>query len=796
MVGGGRPGIVLGIAGVVFAAAVVLLGRFEIDPNVENLLPSDDPTLELTRSLHGGMPPARSLVVVLRADKAGELVERLPGAVASLRGSPHLASVRATREEFAGPRVGWFKQSPLAFLPPESLEALRDRLAGPGRKAELESARRRLAEDPIAGKEVVLRDPLGTRWILQEAAERLSDRFPARLRPGTPYLVFDRTALLLATGREDSFVIPFSHALLQDVRTRLGAALAGSGVRFELAGGYVTAAWQEGAMRRDMTIQSVTSAVLVVAFLAWFTRSFLAAHLILVPVALGIVCALAFIGLTGPVTPLVASAAAVLIAQGIDFPVHLFSRFREARAEMDRDAAIDAAVRSLSRPLLGACLTTVAAFFSLCASDFPGFAQFGVVLLVGLQLCLLASMLVFPVLLRFVDGAARRPAGNLPAPRRVRAAPAAMVVLVGLAGWGVAFAKGVRMDLDLRNSMAPGDPGMGALSGLERDLGVSLSPVYALVDVERPLDELRRGVERLRSEGAIGAGDGPHALIPSVEQRSRIDEFRRVVEGWRDGARADLAALGFRPEPFDPALDELSRMIAAEAPGVEGLRKPDFASLRASVERGDAWIVTLLPSRSLWTPEARRRFDDAARAALGPGARLYSAYHLPDHAARTLEADLLRVLAITAAAVVILTLVSVGSFVDGLRALVPVALATGVTMGAAALLGGAINPMNLIAFPLVIGIGVDGGIHFLCRLRSDPRRDRSAALRDVGPGVWGSTATTLLGFGSIAFSSTPGLVSMGILVAVGAAASLLGTLVVLPALVPESVEPAVPGGVQ
>lgn len=455
-----------------------------------------------------------------------------------------------------------------------------------------------------------------------------------------------------------------------------------------------------------------------------------------------------------------------------------------------------AALRSLGRPFAGAFLTTVAAFLGLCVSSFPGFVQFGVVLSVGLTFCLLFSVVLFPALLGLVDGAVRRPGSQTPWALRPSRAAAGLTILVGLAGWGATAALGVRMDLDLRHSMSPGDPGMKALEDLERDLGVSMTPVFALVDASTPPDDLRRAVDRLRAEGTIGASDGPHALVASPESLARVAEFRRAIEGWEQAALEDLRAVGFRPEPFRASIDRLAGLLSREPAGIEALDRKEFDALRRSMidESGGrrSWIVTLLPRRSIWDPAARARFDAAARAALGPDVRLYSAPHLPDHTSRTLGADLLLVMAITVPAVVLLTIISVGSVLDGLRALVPVTLAAGVTFGLAALLGGSINPMNLVAFPLVVGIGVDGGIHFMCRLRADPRR----ALADVGPGVWGSSATTILGFGSIAFSSTPGLVSMGILVAGGAAASLLSTLLVLPALAPESVEPPAATGVQ
>ncbi len=785
-----RPRAVLAAAALAAAGAALLLARFRIDPDLQGLFPRDDPTLRLTRHLQGDSPPARVLLVILRGGRAEALEEAVPRAVEALRASPYLVRVTATREEFAGPRVEWMRQGILDFLPAEALARLRGCLAGPGRRAELEASRRRIAEDPLSGKAVALRDPLGTRWVFDEAAEHLSRRFPARLRPGSPWLLVDEPpiAFLRALGGEDSFNVGYSQRLLTDVRARLAAALGGRPVQAELAGGYPTAAWQAGAMRRDMIVQTASSAVLVLGFLAWFTRSGRGPLAILAPVALSIFLGLGLGGaLLGPLTPLVVSAAAVLLAQGIDLPVHLFSRFRSERAGREPVDAVVRAQASLGRPFVGAVGTTLAAFLMLLTSRFPGFVQFGAVLAIGLALCLAATLTIFPVLLLGLDRGARPGAGEPLLVRwasgRPRPLPALAVAAAGIASWAAALGGGLRMDLDVRNSMAPGDPGQAAFLRLEVALGVSITPVFALVDAGTPLDEIRVRLAALRARGAIVSADGPHELFPGSEARARAEAFRRETAGWVEGALAEMASMGFQPAPFRPALEELRGSIERSPPGREALARDEFAALRRGALYEDGgrtwWVLTLFPPRSLWRPEERGAFDAAARAELGSGVRLLGAFHLPDHYGRALMDDLLRVSLLTAAAVVLLSLLSVGGLKDGLLALVPATAATGFTLGAAVLLGGTINLMNMVAIPIILGIGVDGGIHYMCRLR-EIGRDPLAAARDVGPGVWGSAATTVLGFGSIAFSVTPGLSSMGILVSVGTSASLLATLLLLP----------------
>jgi hypothetical protein len=551
-------------------------------------------------------------------------------------------------------------------------------------------------------------------------------------------------------------------------------------------------------MRRDMIVQSASSAVLVIAFLAWFTRSAVAPLVLLLPAALAIAATLAIGGLLlGPLTPLAVSGAAILIAQGVDFSIHLFSRFRQERRAFGAEEAAGRAARALGRPLFGAAATTMAAFLALLLSCFPGFRQFGILLAIGLGLCLVFSLALLPVLLLRIRAASDRRSwteGLLPRLRRTLAPP---LVLAGIAAWIVVLVRPPRADLDLRRSMAPGDPGFAATARLEGDLGMALGPVWALVDARLPVEELRARLEEATRRGIVAHASGIHDLLPSGRAKERAERFRRDTAGWVESTLAEMAAMGFDAERFRRSLAELDDLLSAPPPGLDTLARPEFAGLRrglVAAEGGrELFAVTLFPKRSPWDPQEREEFDRAVRAALafwlpqGAEVRLFSAYHLPDHYARALEKDLASVTIATAAGVILLAIVSVGGLRDGLLALVPVFLATGIALAAA----GTINPMNFVALPVVVGIGIDGGIHYMGRRRSG--LDAARALADVVPGVWGSAATTLLGFGSIATAATPGLASMGLLVALGAAAAFAATVLLLPALRPAAATNALDG---
>jgi len=91
------------------------------------------------------------------------------------------------------------------------------------------------------------------------------------------------------------------------------------------------------------------------------------------------------------------------------------------------------------------------------------------------------------------------------------------------------------------------------------------------------------------------------------------------------------------------------------------------------------------------------------------------------------------------------------------------------------------NFANIIAIPLLLGLGVDNGVHLVHRLH-DPQLDKSRLLAtSTARGIFFSALTTIFSFGTLAFFSHRGTSSMGQLLAIGVFLTMAVTLIVLPA---------------
>ena len=107
------------------------------------------------------------------------------------------------------------------------------------------------------------------------------------------------------------------------------------------------------------------------------------------------------------------------------------------------------------------------------------------------------------------------------------------------------------------------------------------------------------------------------------------------------------------------------------------------------------------------------------------------------------------------------------------------ALAVGALVATLKFTGIALNLFNVLAFPLVLGVGVDYGIYIAVALRApDPARE----LRTVMKPVLLSGLTTVVGFGSLAWAQNPALRGLGLVCSIGVAWCVLATFVfILPA---------------
>jgi predicted RND superfamily exporter protein len=151
--------------------------------------------------------------------------------------------------------------------------------------------------------------------------------------------------------------------------------------------------------------------------------------------------------------------------------------------------------------------------------------------------------------------------------------------------------------------------------------------------------------------------------------------------------------------------------------------------------------------------------------------------------ARVISRSLVEALAAAVLAIAALVYLLWRRIEDVLLVLAPLVLAALAIAATTVVLGLGFNFANAIVLPLLLGVGVDSGIHLVHRARVGGAAGDALLATTTARAVFFSFATTVLSFGNLAFSAHRGIASLGLLLTIGLSLTTFCNLVVLPALI-------------
>ncbi len=568
--------------------------------------------------------------------------------------------------------------------------------------------------------------------------------------------------------------------------------------------------------------------------------------LTLATLVVGTVWALGWAAVTvGHLNILSAAFAVMLIGLG-DYGVLWVARYDEARGRgQPVSAALRLAAVSAGPSIVTAAATTGLAFFAVMLADFKAVAELGWIAGCGILLCAASCLLLMPALLSLVDGrtapagaavgagggvgnppqvlrfaAVARPSGWLAAladrPRPVLGIGAALVA-VGFAG---VFR--LSYDHNLLNLQPRGRDSVAwerklieraagatwdALSiARSREEALALKARYeAVPEVGKvvevasllPADQERK-LPVVRSIHARLAGLPPPAELPPPVGSDPVavrDLLTRLARLSHDGALTQsLASLARALDSSADAADRLRafdrRMasdLAEELHQLKAVSRPVAVTLddvpgelrERYVGAGGEFLVRAFARDSLWDYEALERFT-AVAAAADPEATGKAFRTL--EGLRQMKRGFERAAAYALVAIVLVLLLDLRHLGEVLLALFPLAVGAVLTLGVMGWCGVSLNPANMIALPLIIGVGVDNGVHVLHDFRGRDRRQVYRLGAATGRGVLVAGLTTVLGFGTLMTARHAGLASLGLALALGVGLCMAAALVLLPAV--------------
>jgi hopanoid biosynthesis associated RND transporter like protein HpnN len=498
--------------------------------------------------------------------------------------------------------------------------------------------------------------------------------------------------------------------------------------------------------------------------------------------------------------------------------------------------ALLAATRSIALPLTLAAAATAFGFFAFLPTAYRGVAELGLIAGVGILFVALPSCLtVLPALIRVLDP----PRGRV-APGYPRLVPAdrllqvhrktVLIVTLALVIAGVPLLWRLEFDFDPLHLKNARSESMATLASLARgtDVGIdniqvlagSLAQAQAIAARLAQLPEVGKVMtaaslvpeqqpEKLQRIAAAAASLLPVLVqppLPPASDLQRAASLRAAAQALRNAALDHPGPGAAQAARLGKSLAALARADAATRERAEqalaGPLRLALASLRLALQPQAVTLDSLPPElkRSWMAPDGRalvdvsprrrhdamdaagsddtqlRRFADAVQrvapeATGGPISVRHAADLIVD---AFVQAAVLAIVTIT-----LLLWISFRRFGDVLLTMVPLLVSSLVTLEACVLLGIRLNFANIIALPLLLGVGVAFKIYYIMAWRAGHQAQLAHPLTQA---IILSAATTGTAFGSLWLSNHPGTASMGKLLVLALVCTLIGAVFFQPVL--------------
>ncbi len=604
---------------------------------------------------------------------------------------------------------------------------------------------------------------------------------------------------------------------------------AANGITISLTGDVPLNDEQFATVSKGLGLSMTVAIILVAVLLYGALRSVRMAIAILVTLAVGLLATAAFAAVTVGTLNLISVAFAILfVGIAVDFGIQFSVRYRVQRHNMgDFPSALSSTARRVGPALLLAAIAAASGFFSFLPTSYRGVSELGIIAGAGMVIAVFFNLTLLPALLSLlrlkpepkpIGFRTLKPIDDFLLRRR-------RPVLVGVAMLAVvalALLPRLTFDFNPLDLMDPHTEAVKVMLELAKNpdttpntinvLEPSLADAVAIADKASKLPEVSRAITlqsyipedqdqklAILQDAAflIGPTLSPSSVKPqpnAADMRAALTACaaalrKAVPPGTTDAPELVLANLFDKAASTTP--EQLGRIQGVLLSGlVDELRqlrlilsatKVTIADLPPDLVR--AWVspdgharANIFPAGDANDNAVLKRFVAAVLAvapdAVGAPVSIQNSSQTIVSAFET--AGVLATLSITA-----LLFLTLRRLHDVMLALIPLLLAALLTLATTVVIGMPINFANIIALPLLLGIGVAFDIYFVMNWRlgrANPLQSGTARA------IVFSALTTTAAFGSLVLSAHPGTSEMGQLLSIEMAYTLLCVLFVMPAL--------------
>jgi uncharacterized protein len=523
----------------------------------------------------------------------------------------------------------------------------------------------------------------------------------------------------------------------------------------------------------------------------------------------------------------------LFIGLGADFAIQFGVKYREEHyRDPRRDHALVGATHSMGMPLTLAAAAVATSFFSFLPTAYRGVSELGLIAGIGMFIAYLSTLTLLPALIRLLapSGEASRPGFERLAPvddflqrHRKPILIGALAVVVGASP----LLLHLRFDFNPLHLKDPRTESMATLLSLDNSPEASINDVAVLAPSLTVADDKARRLAALPEVGRVTTlstfipadqppklalvADAAQALLPALTQPAApaATDAQRVAALKRASNQLSYAADDY---PGPGALEakrlsaSLAKLASADAATRDRAEAAFSTPLRLALQQLAMLLQPAPVTRETLPPEVVRQWVGADGQALvqisprvPPGVdpgddamlrRFVSAVKRAEpgaiggpisilHSADTIITAFVQAAVLAVASITLLLWVTLRRFGDVLRTMIPLLVSGLVTLELCVVFGMPLNFANIIALPLMLGVGVAFKVYFVMAWRAGQTSLLQSSLTHA---VLFSAATTATAFGSLWLSHHPGTASMGRLLALALSCTLVGAVVFQPVL--------------
>lgn len=601
--------------------------------------------------------------------------------------------------------------------------------------------------------------------------------------------------------------------------------------RVRLTGPVTIANEEFGTVQEGAVVNAIGTVVIVLAILWFALHSAKIIFAVFTALMVGLLTTTALgLALVGSFNLISIAFAVLFVGLGVDFGIQYSVRYRSERYKGgDLERALASAARRSAVPLSLAAVATAAGFLSFLPTDYEGVSELGKIAGVGMMIAFIGSITLLPAMLEILNPPGEKeavgwaflaPVDKFLEDQRYPIIIGTLLVTVA----GLPLLTKLHFDFNPMNLRDPKTEGVATYLDLRRDPATGTSAINVMAKDQADAKKIE---EKLSKVPEVGSTMSLDTFIPKDQPRKLelIAAARKVLDGALNPEKVDDAPSDQENVEALNSSSQAARNVAAATSGsaqlaanrlaaaLDALAKSNEAmrgkvqdvfvrplqisldGLRALVQAQpvtaenmprellDLWRtkdgqirVQVVPKGDPNNNDVLRTFADAVLKAEplavgGPVSILRSGDTI---VTAFIHAGLWSLITIS-----LLLWVVLRRFSDVLLTIIPLLVAGAVTLEVCVLIGLPLNFANIIALPLLLGVGVAFKIYYVTAWRAGHTNLLQSALTRA---IFYSALTTATAFGSLWLSSHPGTASMGKLLALSFVITLMAVLLFQPAL--------------